>query len=76
MLILAENRLSGSKFGRNDRSPAVSPGFRRDFQGSGGTPAPKREYKRKAAVRGGRGHEDRLMTAGAVAVCAHLSRAS
>ena len=76
MLILVECGLSARKFGRNDRSPAVPPGFRRDFEGSGGTPVPKREYKRKAAVRGGRGYEGRLMIAGAVAVCAQLSRAS
>ena len=53
MLILVESGLSARKFGRNDRSPAVSGGFRSDFEGSACDPAPKREYKRKAAVRGG-----------------------
>ena len=40
-------------FGRIDRSPAVSLGFRRDFEESGGTPAAKCELNYKAAVRGG-----------------------
>ena len=53
MLIFVESGLSARKFGRNDGSPAVSGGFRCDFEGSACDPAPKREYKRKAAVRGG-----------------------
>ena len=53
MLILVENGLSARKFGRNDRSPDVSPGFRRDFEGSAYDPATKREFRCKAAVRGG-----------------------
>ena len=54
MLNLAGAGLSARKFGRNDWSPAVPRGFRRDFEGSTCDPVPKR------GVRSGFGGGDVL----------------